>query len=111
MEGRRDLVSHWRETLGCSPGHPVPAHPYLKLSGQEAIPIGQHTQHTHMHAQGELIPKELTGSMGPALNPQPLPAHLPASLRDHPDSGASYFKEHILCGQAALLACDLGHVA
>lgn len=89
MDGRRDLVSHWREALGCSPGHPVPAHPYLKLSGQGAIPIGQHTQHTHMHAhshtQGELIPKELTGSMGPALHPQPLPAQLPASLRDHPD--------------------------
>ena len=41
--------------------------------------------HAHSHTQGELIPKELTGSMGPALHPQPLPAQLPASLRDHPD--------------------------
>lgn len=66
------------EALGCSPGPPVPAHPSLKLSGQGAIPMGQHTQHTpmhaHTHAQGELIPKILTGSMGPALHPSlPLP--------------------------------------
>lgn len=88
--------------LGLLPGSPSPS-----SSLSEALWTGSnsyrstHPTHTHMHAQGELIPKELTGSMGPALQPQPLPAHLPASLCDHPDSGASYFKEHILCGQAA----------
>ena len=71
-------------SLGLLPGSPSPS-----SSLSEALWTGSNsyrsTHPTHTHTQGELIPKELTGSMGPALHPQPLPAQLPASLRDHPD--------------------------
>lgn len=86
-------------SLGLLPRSPSPS-----SSLSEALWTGSnsyrstHPTHTHMHAhthaQGELVPKELTGSLGPALHPQPLLAQLPASLCDHPDSGDSYFKEH-----------------